>query len=85
MCTLGHYGNPGKDKAGWKLEEMIPEFTRRAVEFITDQSAAQQGREPPPNSATTILKMDLSAPVKFNQNQQCLSMDMMAKVRGRVA
>jgi arylsulfatase A len=28
------YGNPGQAVAGWELEAMIPEFTRRAVEFI---------------------------------------------------
>ncbi|MDA0837913.1 MAG: arylsulfatase [Planctomycetota bacterium] len=28
------YGNPGQAVADWKLEAMIPEFTRRAVEFI---------------------------------------------------
>ena len=42
------YGNPGKAKAGWDLEQMIPEFTRRAVELITAHSAAQQGHEPTP-------------------------------------
>lgn len=42
------YGNPGKAKAGWNLEQMIPEFTRRAVDFITTQSAAQQRHETPP-------------------------------------
>ena len=42
------YGNPGLAVAGWKLEQMIPEFTRRAVELITAQSATQQGHEPNP-------------------------------------
>jgi len=39
------YGGPGRAKPGWNLEQMIPEFTRRAVEFISAQSAA---REPVP-------------------------------------
>jgi arylsulfatase A len=28
------YGNPGPAVAGWSLEPMIPEFTRRAVDYI---------------------------------------------------
>ena len=42
------YGHPGKARPGWKLEQMIPEFTRRAVEFITAQSAAPQGDKSTP-------------------------------------
>jgi len=37
------YGNPGLMVPGWKLEAMIPEFTRRAVGFIE-----QQAKEPKP-------------------------------------
>ena len=36
------YGNSGKACSNWKLEEMIPEFTRRAVQFINEQGVAQQ-------------------------------------------
>ncbi|MDP6042367.1 MAG: arylsulfatase, partial [Candidatus Latescibacteria bacterium] len=32
------YGRHGKACAEWDLEKMIPEFTRRAVEFVTDQA-----------------------------------------------
>ena len=42
------YGNPGLAAAGWKLERMIPEFTRRAVELIEAQSAVPEGDEPAP-------------------------------------
>ena len=42
------YGNPGLAAAGWKLERMIPEFTRRAVELIEAQGAVQERDEPAP-------------------------------------
>ena len=42
------YGNPGMAVAGWSLERMIPEFTRRAVELIEAQGAAQRASEAPP-------------------------------------
>ena len=42
------YGNPGLAAAGWKLERMIPEFTRRAVELIEAQGAVPEGDEPAP-------------------------------------
>ncbi len=32
------YGNPGYAVAGWRLEEMMPEFTRRAVTIIEEQA-----------------------------------------------
>jgi arylsulfatase A len=32
------YGGPGLMAPGWTLEGMIPEFTRRAAEFINDQA-----------------------------------------------
>ena len=35
------YGHPGLACPGWQLEAMIPEFTRRAEVFISEQGAAQ--------------------------------------------
>jgi len=35
------YGNPGPMVPGWSLEPMIPEFTRRAVDYIESRSAGQ--------------------------------------------
>jgi len=37
------YGNPGPMAPGWELEPMIPEFTRRAVEFIDSRGGAGEG------------------------------------------
>jgi len=34
------FGLPGRMKPGWKLEEMIPEFTRRAVNYIEKSGPA---------------------------------------------
>jgi arylsulfatase A-like enzyme len=36
------YGHDGKACPGWSLEAMIPELTRRAVEFVTKQGAHQR-------------------------------------------
>lgn len=36
------YGHPGMMVPGWKLEDMIPEFTRRVVKRIEDQADADQ-------------------------------------------
>ena len=33
------YGNPGLAQPGWKLENMIPEFTRRVVSFIESKES----------------------------------------------
>ena len=33
------YGNPGLAVPGWRLEPMIPEFTRRAIDYIESRSA----------------------------------------------
>ena len=41
------YGNPGKAVPGWKLEKMIPAFTRRAVEYIESNAAADGTPNPP--------------------------------------
>ena len=36
------YGNPGLAVPGWKLEDMIPEFFRRAVDLIESQATAEK-------------------------------------------
>ena len=36
------YGHPGRMKPGWKLEEMIPEFTRRAVDLIESNADSEK-------------------------------------------
>jgi arylsulfatase A len=36
------YGNPGKACPEWVLEKMIPEFTRRVVEYIEEAAASAQ-------------------------------------------
>ncbi len=36
------YGHPGASIQGWSLEQMVPEFTRRAVDYIESQSAAEK-------------------------------------------
>lgn len=38
----GMYGHPGAAVPGWKLEEMIPEFTRRAVELIESRATENE-------------------------------------------
>ena len=38
----GMYGHPGLMVPGWKLEDMIPELTRRAVNRIEEQATADQ-------------------------------------------
>ena len=32
------YGHPGASIPGWSLEQMVPEFTRRAVDYIESQA-----------------------------------------------
>lgn len=36
------YGHPGASIPGWSLEQMVPEFTHRAVEYIESQSSAEK-------------------------------------------
>ena len=36
------YGHPGASIPGWSLEKMVPEFTRRAVDYIESQSATEK-------------------------------------------
>ncbi len=38
----GMYGHPGPALEGWQLEAMIPEFTRRAVDWIERHAQARQ-------------------------------------------
>jgi arylsulfatase A len=40
------YGNPGRAVPGWSLEAMIPEFTRRAAEYIASHGAGGGGAAP---------------------------------------
>ena len=36
------YGHPGASIPGWSLEQMVPEFTRRAVDYIESQASAEK-------------------------------------------
>ena len=36
------YGHPGASIPGWSLEQMVPEFTRRAVDYIESQSSTEK-------------------------------------------
>jgi len=40
------YGHPGKMLAGWSLEAMVPEFTRRATEFIDSRGNQPEADNP---------------------------------------
>mgnify|MGYP006281388855 CR=1 FL=1 len=50
------YGGPGKMLPGWSLEAMIPEFTRRAVDFIESRAA------PDADDAPFFLYFPLTSP-----------------------
>lgn len=52
------YGHSGAACHDWKMERMIPEFTRRAVEFVTDQAASQKATQ----SVPYFLYFPLTAP-----------------------
>ncbi len=41
------YGSPGRMAPGWSLERMIPEFTRRAVNYIEAHAGAPGGEASP--------------------------------------
>jgi len=53
------YGAPGKAVPGWELERMIPEFTRRAVEFIETHGERERKTE---NTPPYFLYYPLTSP-----------------------